>query len=373
MQISPARWAAFQALMDVGRGRQAAPSLERAAAGLDARDAALATEIVFGVLRRKGQLDWIVQSRTKRTDPETLIALEMGLYQKLFLTRIPPHAAVSESVELVHRAGNSFAARMVNAVLRRVHDVPPEMPRAAALSMPAWLLERWDREYGAEEAARMARAGLERSEVYVRGAGGEGCEATEVPGCWRVTGAPPAGARVMDIGSQALALTVRAKPGDLVLDACAAPGNKTAVLLESGGRVVAGDVSRARLCGFLAAGAALVQFDGTRALPFGPVFDWILVDAPCSGTGTLARNPEIKWRLKPEDLERHAGRQAALVQRALESLKPGGRLVYSTCSLEPEENQGALERAGARRVEQVLARRPGRDAGDGFQAFVISS
>jgi 16S rRNA (cytosine967-C5)-methyltransferase len=339
---------------------------------MDARDAALATEIVCGVLRRKGQLDWIIESRTKRTSPEARVALEMGLYQRLFLTRVPPHAAVGESVELVHRAGDSFAARMVNAVLRRVSGLPGDMPRTAALSMPAWLLERWDHEYGAEEAARMARAALERPAVYVRAPGGAGCEPTPVPGCWRLTGAPPAGARIMDIGSQAVALLVEAGPGQRVLDLCAAPGNKTAILLEQGARVVAADFSLARLREFLTPGVARVQLDGALPLPFGRVFDHVLVDAPCSGTGTLARNPEIKWRLQPRDLARHAERQAALVRQALDCLAPGGRLVYATCSLEPEENRQVMQRAGAVRVEKVLERRPGRAEGDGFQAFVIS-
>jgi 16S rRNA (cytosine967-C5)-methyltransferase len=159
------------------------------------------------------------------------------------------------------------------------------------------------------------------------------------------------------------------EPGMTVLDVCAAPGNKTAQMIAAGGRVVALDRSLGRLAEV--PGAALrVVLDAGRPLPFGVKFDRILVDAPCSGTGTLGRNPEIKWRMLPSDLSRFPPIQRNILRTALDCLKPGGRLVYSTCSLEPEENEDVV--AGLA-VQETRLRLPGRDLGDGFYAAVITA
>jgi 16S rRNA (cytosine967-C5)-methyltransferase len=211
--------------------------------------------------------------------------------------------------------------------------------------MPAWLLERWDREYGAEAAEGIARAALERPEEFRRGG------------------------RVMDIGSQKVAELVAARPGERVLDLCAAPGNKTAVMQETGAWVVACDASPSRLDALLAE-APRVRLDAEQPLPFGPVFDWVLVDAPCSGTGTLGRNPEIRWRLRPEDIARQAERQARMLRNALACRKPGGRVVYATCSLEREENRDVIDALGLAPLGE-MHRLPGRDPGDGFHAFIL--
>lgn len=376
--MTSARWLAFQILKAVEEGAFASDLLEQRLTELESRDAGLATELVFGVLRRKAQLDWAIGRVAvgKKLDLEVRIALEIGAYQRLFLTRIPAHAAVSESVEMVRAARKGSAAGLVNAVLRRI-AMPRDWPdRATQLSMPVWLLERWDRRFGREAADGIAAAALRAPETYVRVKPGEavadGLEATDVQGCWRVQGEAPAGLRRMDIGSQAVAALLDLRRGQKFLDVCAAPGNKTAVALEAGVSAVACDSSIRRLAGLLA-DCPRVQLDAARPLPFSRVFDRILVDAPCTGTGTLGRNPEIKWRLRPDDFRRHPLLQRLILGHALACLKPGGRLVYSTCSLEPEENREVVERATAGRVVQTMERLPGRDPGDGFQAFVISS
>jgi 16S rRNA (cytosine967-C5)-methyltransferase len=288
---------------------------------------------------------------------------------------VPAHAAVGESVELVKRAGKRSAASLVNAVLRKVNRDAVSWPdRAVELSHPAWFLERWERQFGPEIAEKIARAGIEAPETYVRGPlpDGGGYVPTDVPGCYRATGGRTAGLRIQDIGSQSVVPLLDLQPGQTFLDLCAAPGNKTAQALESGVRGVACDIHLSRLVHMKGLGCDLVVLDGTRPLPFRDRFERILVDAPCSGTGTLGRNPEIKWRLQPADLPALHRRQVALLGNALERLAPGGRLVYATCSLEREENEEVIAEVGAR-VERLWRRLPGIDAGDGFFAAVLTS
>jgi 16S rRNA (cytosine967-C5)-methyltransferase len=178
---------------------------------------------------------------------------------------------------------------------------------------------------------------------------------------------------MQDIGAQSIVPLLRLEPGQWYLDLCAAPGNKTAQALEAGVRAIACDRRFDRLVQLKEMGCPLVVLDGTRPLPFGRCFDRILVDAPCSGSGTLGRNPEIKWRLRPADLEELPRRQTALLANARAALAPGGLLVYSTCSLEPEENGAVVAGGPADLVLDVMLRLPGRDAGDGFYAAVIKS
>jgi len=356
MTIAPARRTAFAVLDRVETGGWASDLLLAASAALEARDAGLASEIVFGVLRYRAQLDFLIGhfGAPERLDREVRTALRMGVYQLRYLERVPAHAAVTESVELVKRARKRSAAGMVNAVLRKVDRAPVAWPtREVELSAPEWLLARWERHYGAEAARAIALAALEEPEKYVR--------------------VSAAGARFQDIGSQSIVPLLALEPGQTFLDLCAAPGNKTAQALEAGVRAVACDLHLHRLRAMRGMGADLVVLDGTRPLALARRFDRILVDAPCSGTGTLGRNPEIKWRLRPEDLADLHGRQTALLRNALAALAPGGRLVYSTCSLEPEENREVVAEAAAGREFTVWERLPGRDAGDGFWAAVIKS
>jgi len=356
-KIAAARLLAFNILRKVDAGGYASDLLLTQSATLDSRDAGLAAELVFGVLRYRAQLDFLIDhyaGKPRKLDIEVRLALRLGIYQLRYLERIPAHAAVKESVELVKHARKTSAASFVNAILRQVDRDPIAWPtREIELSCPEWLLARWEATYGSESAAAIARAALIEPEKYVR--------------------ISAAGERTQDIGSQTIVPLLDLKAGQSFLDLCAAPGNKTAQAIEAGIRTVACDLHFHRLVQMKPLTANLVALDGTRSLPFSRPFDRILVDAPCSGTGTLARNPEIKWRLTPEDLTDLTARQTALLDHALAALAPGGVLVYSTCSLETEENEGVVAHVPANRIVQKMQRLPGRDAGDGFFACVIKS
>jgi 16S rRNA (cytosine967-C5)-methyltransferase len=338
--VSPARATAFDVLRKVEAGGYASDLLMSQTAALDSRDAGLASEIVFGVLRYRAQLDYLIG--TRKLDVEVRIALRMGIYQLRYLERVPPHAAVKESVDLVKRARKTSAAGLVNAILRQTDRDPIAWPsREVELSCPEWLLARWERHYGAEAAIEIARAALREPGKFTRAG------------------------RTQDIASQSIVPLLCLSAGQSFLDLCAAPGNKTAQALESGVRAVACDVHFHRIKELKSLDASLLVVDGTKPLPFVRKFDRILVDAPCSGTGTLGRNPEIKWKLRPKDLADLQRRQKALLANALDVLAPGGILVYSTCSLEPEENE-QVAGPGTQRL-------PGRDEGDCFFAAVLKS
>ena len=290
--VSPARLLAFDTLRKVGRGGYASDLL--AAAGpLDPRDAALGSEIVFGVLRYQAQLDFLIQHYSGRAvaklDFEVLLALRMGVYQLRYLDRVPPHAAVGQSVELVKSMGFRSATGFANAVLRKVGREAVAWPdRAVELSLPDWLLERWDREFGAATATLIARANLRPPETYIRIPPnreippGITVEPTEIPGCYRLAAGEAGGFRIQDIGSQAVVPLLDLAPGLTFLDLCAAPGNKTAQALEFGVRAVACDFHAKRVEMLRPLGVSVVHLDGTRPLPFGRRFDRILLDAPCS-------------------------------------------------------------------------------------------
>jgi 16S rRNA (cytosine967-C5)-methyltransferase len=349
--VSPARDAAFRILQLVESGGFASDLLRRETAHLDARDAGLAETIVFGCLRFQAQLDFLIERFSGRPQPKldepVRIALRMGIYQLRYLERIPAHAAVAESVELVKRARKVSAAGFVNAVLRKVNRNPVAWADASiALSVPGWMLDRWIAHYGRETAESIARAALDPPARSVN----------------------PETGRQQDPGAQSIVPLLAIEPGMTVLDLCAAPGNKTAQALAAGGRVIACDRSLSRLRDVSDA-CPRVVLEACAELPFSTRFDRVLIDAPCSGTGTLGRNPEIKWRMRPSDLERLPSLQREILRRGLEWLKPGGRLVYSTCSLEPEENQAVVKDLQVVR-EQVWLPAAG---GDGFYAAVITS
>src|SRR5260370_33277396 len=222
-QVSPARTVAFDVLRRVHEGAFASDLLLAKSKDLDSRDAGLASEIVFGCLRYQLQLDYLIGNR--RLDIEVRIALRMGIYQLRYLTRVPAHAAVAESVELVKRARKRSAAGLVNAVLRQVDRSPAEWPdRATQLSCPRWLLERWDRQFGPEVAGQIARAFLNPPETWVAETG-----------------------RTQDIGSQSVIPLLDLAPGQSFLDLCGAPVNKTAQALEYGVQAVACDLHLHRL------------------------------------------------------------------------------------------------------------------------------
>jgi 16S rRNA (cytosine967-C5)-methyltransferase len=285
-------------------------------------------------------------------DIEVRIALRMGIYQLRYLDRIPPHAAVKDSVDLVKRARKTSAAGLVNAVLRKVNRDPVEWPsREVELSCPEWLLARWERTFGPDMMSEIARSALREPEKYHRGN------------------------RIQDIGAQSIVPMLCLRPGQSFLDLCAAPGNKTAQALESGVHAVACDVHLHRIKELKDLDASLLVLDGTKPLPFVRKFDRILVDAPCSGTGTLRRNPEIRYRLSTSDFPLFAADQKQFLHNAAGVLRPTGRLVYSTCSVEPEENEHVVDDFLSTHPDftalQTLRTWPHREGSDGFFMAVL--
>ncbi|HEY5331279.1 MAG TPA: transcription antitermination factor NusB [Acidobacteriaceae bacterium] len=343
VRISPARAAAFEILGLVGQGKGHSDELMhgRHLKGLSPADRNLATTLVLGVLRWQIALDARVRPFFQRPDVKLTspveIALRMGAFQLLHLDRIPAHAALSESVELV-RAGAPFAVGMVNAVLRKLSIAPKPGVKlhestaafAERLGHPLWLVERWVAAYGRE--ATMAI-----------------CEADQrEPGCGALFAAED-DMPVMDDGSRLVAeLAAACSPGARrVWDCCAAPGGKTLVMARRlpGAELLATDASPRRLKvlaeRLTVAGVPVKTVDADAvALPAElGAFDLVLCDVPCSGTGTLARNPEIRHRVSTGEIERQTARQREILAAAFLRLAPGGRLVYSTCSLEREENE----------------------------------
>jgi len=398
--VSPARQVAYQILRRVDAGRAFAVDLLQAdqVSRLREVDRKLVTELVMGVLRWRGELDFQIERLSAKPlryfDAEIATILRLAIYQVQFLQRIPKAAAVNEAVELVKAARKRSAAGLVNAVLRKCEPRPSlaarlesSTPDAEALesacrSVPHWLLDRWERHFGLEASRALAWSSVVTPSTTLRTAGSEQAredvqrELAEAgvktrpaqyaktalvveSGDVRSSQAWREGRVVIqDEASQLVGALVLPQPGDRVLDLCAAPGIKTAQLAAAlgEGTLVACDLSPRRLQAMARLlpksapeGLRLhaVHLDAARALPFAVNFNRILLDAPCSGTGTLARNPEIKSRLQPTDLPRFAARQAEMLRNALERLGRGGRLVYATCSLEPEENEQV--------VDQVLA------------------
>jgi 16S rRNA (cytosine967-C5)-methyltransferase len=376
--VSAARKAAFSVLISVERGQSHADDLLRGKAvnALSAPDRNLATALVLGVLRWQIRLDYQLQALLKRPnaklDSEILIALRLGAFQLLHLDRIPARAAIDESVELAKQAGHRFASGMVNAVLRKLADAPrvhfsEETPAELALAHahPAWMVERWASFYGMETARALCRHGQSQPVLTLRSddpaaadelaASGIQLQPGELLSVARtiVSGDVTTSAafhegrlRLQDEGSQLVAELASANHALTILDACAAPGNKTLILAQRNpnARIVACESSsqrfeqlRQRLGIF--GDRIECRLADAAALEEESVFDLALADVPCSGTGTLGRNPEIRHRLRREDLPRQAERQRAILLAALHAVRLGGRVVYSTCSLEPEENE----------------------------------
>lgn len=383
--ISPARISAYKVLTRVTEGAYASDALMQETRGLEGRDAGLASQIVFGCLRFQAQLDYLITRYSGRQliqmELPVVIALRMALFQLRYLDRIPSHAAVNETVELVKRR-NKRAGGFVNAILRKVNRNPVRWPDPATeLCSPEWMLRRWRQQFGVEEAAVIANAALEEPQRFIRVPPGSAApeasqvECTSVDGCFLLLSPTGPGTRLQDIGSQAIVPLLQLRPGQTYLDLCAAPGNKTMQALETPlSLAVACDISEVRAREIPPVCPRVVLDAGCR-LPFRNTFDRIFVDAPCSGTGTLARNPEIKWRVKESDFQRFHEKQVRILSTALESLTLGGRLVYATCSLEREENEDVVDRVLRENSsvlrKDALRRLPGRDAGDGFYAVAL--
>jgi 16S rRNA (cytosine967-C5)-methyltransferase len=372
--IAPARQAAYSILLRIAATDAHSDDLLRGPAldALSRQDRNLATALVLGTLRWQLALDaeirQLLTHPAAKLNPEAAAALRMGAWQLLYLDRVPAHAAINDSVELVKLGRERGAAGLVNAVLRKIarnteHKSSP--PSAAALAHPAWMVERWARHYGAEAAQAICRWDQEPASAALRVQQDAGLAEIETqPGAF-LSGARRlvrgdtsalirAGhVRIQDEASQLVAEIAAAgvpeRPVAKVLDTCAAPGGKTAILLERipRARVTAVDVSRKRLESLRRllgpAGERLTfQVADAAKLSLHSEWDRILCDVPCSGTGTMARNPEIRLRLTEADLKRQQERQVAILRAALPGLAPGGRLICSTCSLEPEENEDVI-------------------------------
>ncbi|HXZ80971.1 MAG TPA: 16S rRNA (cytosine(967)-C(5))-methyltransferase RsmB [Terriglobales bacterium] len=396
--LSPARSAAFDILLKVEQQKAYASELLNSArlAHLSSADRALCTELVMGVLRWQSRLDHtladLVSKPVAKLDPEVLLALRLAVYQIMFLQRIPAHASVNDSVELVKRKRKRSAAPFVNAVLRKLAANPisaepvlapgpttvPDLVQIYA--HPLWLVDRWAVRYGLERAAAICAYDQKVPPTSIRlldpsaerelmGAGIEISPGLLMQSARRIVAGDVTSTTafrdgritIQDEGSQLVAHVVAA--GNRILDCCAAPGGKTILLAarNPNAQVIAAELHPQRASAMQARVAHLssslavrdririVAADVTR-LPFATSFDSILADVPCSGTGTLARHPEIKWRLTLDDLADLHSRQISILTSALDRLSPGGCLLYCSCSLEPEENEEV--------VREVLRQKP---------------
>jgi 16S rRNA (cytosine967-C5)-methyltransferase len=399
--IAPARVAAYQVLSAVSSGRADLPDALADARGTlrDDRDKSLTAEIVIGVQRWRATLDYLIghfsKRPTERLDPEVLEVLRLSAYQLLHLTRVPASAVVDDAVNLTGRAGKRSARGLVNAVLRSISRARTALPLpnrpdsldneeaaldylSITLSHPRWLARRWYRRYGFDateawlqfnnlpasltlRANRLRntpdelRERLQRESVLVD-------DAQFAPDALIVKSGQPLRSRgvgegwfvVQDEASQLVALLARPQPNERVLDTCASPGGKTtafAAVMGDTGLLVACDVREKRMellkrtvtaCG--ATRVQLVRADLIQGLPFRDAFDCVFVDAPCSGLGTLRRDPDIKWRRREEELAVLAAAQLAMLGRAAAAVAVGGRLIYATCSSEHDENEAVAAR-----------------------------
>jgi 16S rRNA (cytosine967-C5)-methyltransferase len=392
--VSHARYHALNILVRVEQDRAFADiALEHALnrAKLDSRDAALCTEIVYGTLRWRRHLDWRLAPHLKRPltklDPWVRALLRLTAYQVLFLDRVPRWAAVDEAVSLARlKARTRGPAEFVNAVLRSLTraTAPPPLPAAPAealgtrLSFPDWIAARWLARYGAQEAEALMTAMNERPPVTIRAntlrisreelaARIRQDELVET----RPTTLAPEGlvvergqvgrwavftegwCAIQDEASMLIGRLLDPQPGELVADACAAPGTKAthlAQLMGNRGKIIAMDPQSARLkligkaAARLGVGIIEAHVGSVSALAgrWKARCDRVLVDAPCSNLGVLRRNPDVKWKRTTEDLGRLGEKQRGILASAAALVKPGGRLVYATCSLEPEENEAVM-------------------------------
>jgi 16S rRNA (cytosine967-C5)-methyltransferase len=372
--IARARSAAFAILLEVATTDAHSDELlrSREVDALSAQDRALTTTLVLGTLRWQLNLDARIRVLLARPDaklaPAVETALRLGAFQLLYLDRIPAHAAIGESVELAKQAGQTFAAGMVNAVLRKLARLPRTTAEnegiAEEFAHPRWMVQRWERFYGVDVARAICAFDQEPASICLRlvhpdaerALGDEGVELKAgefLAAARRVVRGDVVRSeafrrgwvRIQDEGSQLMAEL--AGHGGSILDTCAAPGGKTAILAERNpdAAITALDVSRKRLDAMRRSFAdEQIQFEVQDAavMRLQPKYDLILCDVPCTGTGTIGRNPEIRFRVNEEEIARQHERQEKILQHALAGLAPGGRLLYSTCSLEPEENEDVV-------------------------------
>ncbi len=417
--VTPARRVAFAVVRRVfEQDAYADRALHGEAQGLDPRERSLAMQLAFGTVQRKLTLDHFVEQLARpvgELDPPTLAALRLGLYQLVFLDGVAAHAAVGESVELA-KGGRGGGHKLVNAVLRRASRgelpaLPPDdTPAGAAIahSYPQWLVELWWEQFGPGETRALLRAGNASGElalrvntlraapadvtaalaaltpaVPARPAGAELPEGLVVEGAFDAHGHPLYAEGAYAAQSRAAMLVGRAldpQPGERVLDLCAAPGGKTthlAALMGDSGEIVAVErhAGRARAlqrtCERMGAGSIRVEHADAARFTTAAPFDRALVDPPCSGLGTLQGHPDLRWRMNPESIERLARGQANILEAARAAVRPGGTIVYATCTLSPAENEAVVAASGLSLDSERLVL-PHRDRTDGFYIARLS-
>jgi 16S rRNA (cytosine967-C5)-methyltransferase len=390
--VTDARRAAAELLADLRRGELLDPAFDERTLPLDARDRRWLQELVYGMLRHRAVIDAYLDDRVRgglvRLDPDLIDLLRLGVYQLLYMGSVPAYAAIAQTVELAKRRHGIGASRLANAVLRRVDrerdslKLPESGDPVDALSLryshPRWLVARWVARWGADDTERLLAINNSEAPTVLRPYGivREQLEATLESAGAHVEDVPlvpdsiqlGSGVSLTELGAYRKGLFFVQDPGATlvtryasipadatVADLCAAPGGKALELSRDARLVVASDRSEARIRWVaenvrrMEAKNVLAMVADARHPALRPV-DAVLVDVPCTGTGTFRRHPDARWRLRISDIAVMAALQRSILRAAAEVVKPGGLLVYSTCSLEPEENDA--------QIESFLAERP---------------
>jgi 16S rRNA (cytosine967-C5)-methyltransferase len=374
MKISPSRIAAFEILAKIETEKSYSsvllPIYEEK---LEPKDRALCHELTLGTLRKQIYLDKIIEKLTngKKLDSAVKIILRIALYQLIFLDKIPAHAAINDSVNLVQMAKKTSAKGFVNAILRKFTREKIEFEFANEIekisvetSHPRWLIEKWIGEFGLEETAKLAEANNETPKLNFRftakttEAVKESLQQENIENDKKYLRELAENGKIyfQDEGSQIIANAVELNGNESFLDVCAAPGSKVTQIsnfkFQISNLIVAGDLYFQRVkilqkncqnqgVGFI----NILQYDAENALPFADEsFDVVLLDAPCSGTGTIRHNPEIRYFLQEKDFMELSVKQLKILKNASKLIKRGGRIIYSTCSLEVEENEDVCQR-----------------------------
>ncbi|HUQ98031.1 MAG TPA: 16S rRNA (cytosine(967)-C(5))-methyltransferase RsmB [Gemmatimonadaceae bacterium] len=399
--VTAARAVAAEICVDLRRGEFLDQSFERRIAPLDARDRRWTRELVYGMLRNRGWIDVVLSDRVRgglvRLDPDVIDLLRLGVYQLTRMGSVPAYAAIAQTVELAKRRHGLGASKLVNAVLRRtdrereelLHAAPPpDAAEALALkySHPRWIVARWIERWGEQDTERLLTLNnaeppivirpfgivREQLEANLEAAGVHVAEAPYVPDSIAISG----GITLTELGAFKKGLFFVQDPaatlvtqyaaianGATVADLCAAPGGKALELSRSAESVFASDKSVTRLQRLLAnqrrlEATNIIPFVADARMPAIRAVDAVLIDVPCTGTGTFRRHPDARWRLKISDFAVMASLQKTIIRAAANVVKPGGLLIYSTCSLEPEENDAQVDSFLASNLNWVLEAPP---------------
>jgi 16S rRNA (cytosine967-C5)-methyltransferase len=394
--VTASRAVAAEICTDLRRGEFLDQAFERRIGPLDARDRRWTRELVYGMLRNRGSIDAILSDRVRgglvRLDPDVIDLLRLGVYQLTNMGSVPAYAAIAQTVELAKRRHGLGASKLVNAVLRRTDRerdelnvaAPSDANEALALkySHPRWLIARWIERWGEQDTERLLAVNNAEAPIAIRPYGivREQLEAMLEEAGVHVAEAPYArdsiaisgGITFTELGAFKKGLFFVQDPaatlvteyaaipqGATVADLCAAPGGKSLELSRTAGTVIASDKSFGRLQRLLAnqrrlETTNLYAFVGDARHPAIAPVDAVLIDVPCTGTGTFRRHPDARWRLKVSDLAVMSALQKTIIRAAQKVVKPGGLMIYSTCSLEPEENEEQIDSFLAENPNWVL-------------------